>query len=225
MAFWNKKKKEELRMTMRGFPGDANTCKCLLMAAEKKVKLDVEVLDIKAGVCDSDAYRALSPFGKYPYLEEGNFSTISVNAILSFLDVRGEGKTLLNPKKAAFYGHQNYWGQIARTLCEPALEVLVDANIYGETGGETEVACKTIDTVLDELNKFVDTKEYIVGDYSFADVHWTAVAHMLCLAGAEEAITSRSNLNAWFSRVKARPSYAGLPSLDDVKNKQLRSVA
>jgi hypothetical protein len=48
---------------------------------------------------------------------------------------------------------------------------------------------------------------------------------MLTLVGAEDAITSRSNLNAWFGRVKARPSYAGLPSLDDVKNKQLRSVA
>ena len=39
MPFFRKKKKEEVRMVMRGFPGDANTCKCLLMAAEKKIKL------------------------------------------------------------------------------------------------------------------------------------------------------------------------------------------
>jgi glutathione S-transferase len=225
MPFFRKKKKEAVRMKMRGFPGDANTAKCLLMAAEKKVQLDVEVLDVKAGAADEAAYRTLSPFGKYPFLEEGDYSTTSVNAVLSFLDVRGEGTTLLNPKKAQFFGHQNYWCQVSRTQCEPALNVLIDANIYGETGGDTEAACATIDKVLDELNKFVDNKEYIVGDYSFADVHWTAVAHMLCLVGAEDAIRSRSNLSAWFDRVKARPSYLGLPSLDDVKNKQLRSVA
>ncbi|MDG1688316.1 MAG: hypothetical protein P8J13_05115 [Gammaproteobacteria bacterium] len=77
----------------------------------------------------------------------------------------------------------------------------------------------------DELNTFIDNKEYIVGEYSFADVHWTAVAHMLTLVGEQDMISSRSNLNAWFDRVKARSSYVGLPSLDDVKNKQLRSVA
>jgi len=225
MPFFRKKKKEAVRMKMRGFPGDVNTAKCLLMAAEKKVQLDVEVLDVKTGASDSDEYRALSSFGKYPYLEEGDFATNSVNAVLSFLDVRGEGNSLLNPKKAQFFGHQNYWSQVGGTLCEPALMTLIDANVYGEAGGDTDAACKQIDTVLDELNSFVDNKEYIVGDYSFADVHWTAVAHMLTLVGAEDAITSRSNLNAWFGRVKARPSYAGLPSLDDVKNKQLRSVA
>ena len=48
---------------------------------------------------------------------------------------------------------------------------------------------------------------------------------MLTLVGEQDMISSRSNLNAWFDRVKARSSYVGLPSLDDVKNKQLRSVA
>jgi len=225
MPFFRKKKKEAVRMTMRGFPGDANTCKCLLMAAEKKVKLDVEVLDVLGGACDQEAYRAVSPFGKYPYLEEGDFSTTSVNAILSFLDVRGEGNSLLNPKKAQLFGQQNYWGQVSRKLCEPAVDTLVKASIYHIEEGDVAAARAQIESVLDELNSFIDNKEYLVGDYSFADVHWTAVIHMLVLVGEQEMISSRSNLNAWFGRVKARSSYAGLPSLDDVKNKQLRSVA
>jgi len=213
-------------MVMRGFPGDANTCKCLLMAAEKKIKLGVEVIDVLAGDCDQEAYRAISPFGKYPYLEEGDFSTTSISAVLSFLDVRGEGNnSLLNPKKAQLFGQQNYWSQISRKLCEPSVDVLVKANIYGIEGGDLDAARTQISAILDELNNFIDNKQYIVGDYSFADIHWTAVAHMLVLAGEEKMIASRSNLNAWFGRVKARSSYLGLPSLDDVKNKQLRSVA
>ena len=223
MPFFRKKKKE-LRMTMRGFPGDANTCKCLLMAAEKKVKLDVEVLDVLGGACDQKAYRAISPFGKYPYLEEGDYSTTSINAVLSFLDVRGQGG-LMNPPKAQLFGQQNYWGQVSRKLCEPAVERLVKASIYGTEGGDLDTAKAQIANVLDKLNTFIDNKEYIVGEYSFADVHWTAMAHMLTLVGEQDMISSRSNLNAWFDRVKARSSYAGLPSLDDVKNKQLRSVA
>jgi glutathione S-transferase len=224
MPFFRKKKKEAVRMTLRGFPGDANTCKCLLMAAEKNVKLDFEVLDAMGGACDQDAYRAVSPFGKYPYLEEGDFSTTSVNAVLSFIDVRGQSG-LMNPPKAQFFGQQNYWGQVSRTLCEPAIDTLVKARIYGVEGGDLDAARAQVVTVLDELNKFIDNKEYIVGDYSFADIHWTAAAHMLTLVGAQDMISSRSNLSAWFDRVKERSSYAGLPTLDDVKNKQLRSVA
>ena len=67
-------------------------------------------------------------------------------------------------------------------------------------------------------------KKLIVGEYSYADAHWTAVAHFIDLAGKQSLIDSRVNVKAWHDKVKERPSYASLPSLDDIKQKQLKTA-
>ena len=99
--FGSKKPKKESRMQLRGFPGDTSTHKCLLMAAEKAVQLDVELLDVIGGACDRQDYRAISPFGKCPCLTEGDFVTTGAPAILAYLDVRSKGRGISFPSTRA----------------------------------------------------------------------------------------------------------------------------
>jgi glutathione S-transferase len=37
-------------------------------------------------------------------------------------------------------------------------------------------------------------------------------------------IESRPNIKAWYDKIKQRPSYASLPSLEDIKQKQLNAA-
>ena len=237
MGFFWKKSNNKPRMQLRGFPGDADTAKCLLMAAEKGVQLDVELLDILEGACDSQEYRKISPFGKCPCLKEDDFVTTGAAAILAYLDVRGQGGQM-NPKKAAIYGHQNYWVQVARQIAEPAVATLVQEKICSpmrDSGfSEDETRCNeahtSLATVLDELDnqldgKQLDGRKFIVSDYCYADVYWTAIAHLCVLTGQQDLIDSRSHVQSWYQRVHARDSYVSLPTLDDIKHKQLRAVA
>lgn len=230
--FGSKKANKSARMQLRGFPGDTNTDKCLLMAAEKGVKLDVELLDILEGACDRQDYRAISPFGKCPCLKEGDFLTSGAPAILAYLDVRGQGG-LLNPKKAAIFGDQNYWVQVGGQFAEPAVNALMREKVCGpmcDSTYEADVGSiassrEALEQVLDALNAQLEGKNYIVGEYSYADIHWTAIAHLCELVDEVDLIDSRDNVKTWYGRVKARDSFASLPTLDDVKRKQLRSVA
>ena len=98
-GLFKKKKKAEAGMKLRGFPGNLSTVKCLVMASEKDVKLETELLDAQAGAHDQAEYRSLSPFGKYPYLQEGDAVAIGAEAGLAYLDTRGKG--FLNPKKSS----------------------------------------------------------------------------------------------------------------------------
>lgn len=237
MGFFGKKENKKLRMQLRGFPGDVNTDKCLLMAAEKGVQLDVELLDILEGACDMQDYRDISPFGKCPCLKEGDFVTSGAPAILAYLDVRGQTGQM-NPKKAAIYGHQNYWIQIATEIAEPAVDTLLkekicapmhDAN-YSVDVSRCEMARNSLEQVLDELNlqldgKQLDGRKFIVSDYCFADIYWTAIAHLCSLIGEQDLIDSRIHVKTWYERVQTRDSFASLPTLDDIKHKQLRAVA
>jgi glutathione S-transferase len=239
MGLFGKKEAKKPRMQLRGFPGDVNTTKCLLMASEKNVQLDVELLDVLDGACDRQDYRDISPFGKCPCLKEDDFLTTGAPAVLAYLDVRGKSPGgLMNPKKAAIFGHQNYWIQIATEIAEPAVAELVEEKIcgpmsdsdYSEDAARCAMARETLEQVLDELNsqldgKQLDGRKFIVSDYCYVDIYWTAIAHLCSLMGEQDLIDSRNHVKTWYERVQARDSFANLPTLDDIKQKQLRSVA
>lgn len=219
MPFFRKKKKEESGMKLRGFPGDLGTVKCLIMASEKKVKLETELLDTQTGAQDQADYRGLSPFGKYPYLQEGDAVSVGAEAALAYMDTRGNG--FLNPKKAQFFGHQNYWWQVAESINDD-VQALVDNVAFG-AGGDSDMT--KIEKALDALDDFLaGARNFMVSDYCFADVHWTAVAHFLELAGKKDLIDARANVSTWYNKVKQRPSASSLPSLDDIKQKQLKAA-
>ena len=218
-GLFKKKKKAEAGMKLLGFPGDLSTVKCLVMAAEKQIKLETELLDTQAGEHDQAEYRGLSPFGKHPYLEEGDAVAIGAEASLAYMDTRGKG--FLNPKKAQNFGHQNYWWQVSETIGAP-VESLLNAAAFGSTADADAVAL--VETGLNAFDAALTGKNLIVGDYSYADVHWTAVAHFLVLAGKQDMIDSRPNIKAWYDKIKQRPSYASLPSLEDIKQKQLNAA-
>jgi glutathione S-transferase len=219
MPFFRKKKKESGSTKLRGFPGDLGTVKCLVMAAEKQVKLETELLDTQAGEQDQADYRGLSPFGKHPYLQEGDVAAIGAEAALAYLDVRGQG--LFNPKKAQLFAHQNYWWQVADSIGS-SVESLLHAEAFGTSAEGADIAA--IENALNALDAAAVKGKFIVGEYNFADVHWTAIAHFLVLAGKQDMIDSRANVKAWFAKVMQRPSAASLPSLDDIKQKQLKAA-
>ena len=135
------------------------------------------------------------------------------------MDTRGKG--FLNPKKAQNFGHQNYWWQVSETIGAP-VESLLNAAAFGSTADADAVAL--VETGLNAFDAALTGKNLIVGDYSYADVHWTAVAHFLVLAGKQDMIESRPNIKAWYDKIKQRPSYASLPSLEDIKQKQLNAA-
>jgi len=234
MFFFGKKKKanRQIRMQLRGFPGDINTDQCLLMAAEKGIQLDVELVDVMDGACDRQDYRSISPFGKCPCLKEGEFVTSGAPAILAYLDIRGQGGSL-NPKKAAFLGEQNYWVQVAEDIAGPAVNALMQEKLCGPMSSagfsadarRIDSARETLSQALAVLDRQLAGRNFIVREYSFADIYWTAIAHLCTLVDEAALIDTHPNIKAWYARVQTRKSFASLPSLDDVKQKQLRSVA
>ncbi|HAQ50633.1 MAG TPA: hypothetical protein DCR13_03690 [Gammaproteobacteria bacterium] len=218
-GFFKKKKKGAEVMQLRGFPGDIGTLKCLIMAAEKNIKLDIAVLDVENDAHKQADYLKISPFGKYPYIQEDDAIAIGAEAALAYLDTRGNG--FFNPKKAQFFGHQNYWWQVAESINDDIQVMLNEAASSKQVGSADKIK---IEKVLDELDAFLSGKKFIVGEYSYADVHWTANLYALEVSGHKELIEARPNITGWYTKVKQRPSIATLPTLEDIKQKQLNAA-
>ena len=230
-------KKTQYVLQLLGFPGDAGTLKCLITAVEVGMETDCGILDITSGAHEAGDYLEVSPFGAVPALKEADYILTGETGIMSYIEARGLGKRL-PPKNAGLLATQNYWGDLACSEAKPHVEAIVRQRILAPMqGGDFDDAAvdearKALAGVLDALDGQLAGKNFIIGDYSFADIHWTAYIHLLCEAGEGDLVDSRANIKAWFDRIRAHKSYCGqdivaydlLPKLEDIKNKQLRSV-
>lgn len=237
MGLFSRKKKSQGNIHMRGFPGHVDTCKCLYMAAEKGVKIDPDLLDLTGHEEEDSAFRALSPFGKIPCLGEGDLVTSGVAAILPYLDIRGSGQSL-TPRKAARLGQQNYWIEVGQYRVLPHVNTLLDEEVLktmsdsNHTPDQSAVgaALEAMEQVFTIADQFLDNRKYFAEDFSFADVHWAPYLHFCEITGHGDLIGKYPNMKQWFGRIKSRKNgsmntYEALPSLDQIKGKELKNVA
>ncbi len=232
-------KKTQYVMQLLGSPAHADSLKCLIIAAEKGMEMESRALDIGAGEHRSADYLAISPSAVMPALKEANYRVCGDLAIISFIEGRGLGNRM-PPRNAAILAQQEYWVDVARADAGPLVQRIVDEVIVNpmheqDSAPETTSVASAraaLIPLLDALDAQLAGRSYIVGDYSYADVHWTAYVHLLWIAGEEALVNQRPNLKAWFQRVQGRKSFSGqdivayelMPSLEDIRAKRLSDI-
>lgn len=232
-------KKTQYVLQLLGAPSDAGTLKCLITSVEMGMETDAAVLDVLGEQQKTEEFKKVSPFEITPALKEADYHLAGEVGIMSYIEARGLGRRL-PPNNAALLAQQNYWGDIACSEVAPHVKTLVHEKIlapmqdngYTPNADAIESAKKGLAAPLDALESQLSSKNFIIGDYSFADVHWTAYIHLLVEAGEKELVDKRSNLKSWFDRIRQHKSYSGqnivayelLPKADDIKQNRLNSV-
>lgn len=217
------------KMKFYGNPACVDTAKCLFMAAEKGVDIESHYVGSDGSGAAAEA-EAISPYGSMPVIRDKNFVVFGAIAIISFLDDKGFGPSLI-PRKATTRTLMYQWIHIADRLVQPDVEAL----IKGE--GDADAVSKWFD-VLDAHLESKASKDatlrgdFICGVFSVADVYWAALAQGCVLAGSENILESKSNVKNWWGAVKKHDStskepikaYTVLPTSSDVQNKSLRDI-
>ena len=232
-------KKTQYVMQLLGFPGDADTLKAVIIAAEKGIEIECGILDITQGADKSEDYLNISKLGVMPALKEAHYQVAGDLGILTFIEGRGLGNRLA-PRNAAVLAEQNYWIDIARSNVAPHVQTIMNEMVLKPMHDNTaqadtnavDAARKALVSPLDALDAQLASKEFIVGDYSYADVHWTAYLHLLSVSGEQSLIDQRHYLNQWMDRIRRHKSFSGqnlvaydlMPSLEDIKAKKLNDV-
>lgn len=75
--------------------------------------------------------------------------------------------------------------------------------------------------------------DFIVGEFSLADLHWAPYVHCCELAGRGELVSVRPNVAAWWQAVKGHKSTSKenfiassvLPTMDEIRGRRIRSVS
>ena len=214
------------KMKLYGSPACLDSAKCLFTAAEKGVDIESHYVG-SDGQGDAAEAAAISPHGSLPVIRDVDFVVYGTNAIMSYLDDKGFGPSLV-PRNATVRTVMYQWIHIASDLAQPDVANLMAGN------GDKALVSHWFDALESHLNSKVASLrgDYICGAFCLADIHWAALAQGCFLSGAGDIVESHPAVNTWWSLIKTHPStskenikgYDVLPTAGDIQGNNLRGI-
>jgi len=194
MGLFGSKKKVSETPKLVCNAADFGSYKCLFLASYRKLSVDVEWEESSAhDEKMSESLRLTGP-DRFPCIEDGDFIVNGTGAVLTYLNIKGRAPTI-HPRKARVLAMQQYWIQVLKRKFEPLLSDISN-NLKEAT------------TVLEALDENLADKNSIVGEFSLADIHWSAVFKVLENGGQSGIFENHKNINNWLARMKTEiPGY------------------
>lgn len=208
------------RMVIYGHPKCIDTSKCFQTAAEKGVDIEAKVIEPDANGDDAE-FRSVSPFGTIPALRDIKYTVYGTLAIMSYLDDKGFGPSLV-PRNGVHRAIMYQWIGVAIEMVQGCV-----------AGGEVEKLAPVFDAFGKQISNPPKRGDFICGDFTLADIHWAACINMLHIKGHADEVNSKPAVASWFEKVKKHPStskekitpFTTVPTADDVQQGQLRDIS
>jgi len=153
-------------------------------------------------------YRALQPFGQVPAMRSDGLELFESGAIVHYIAERSRN---LMPEDPAGRARVTSWMFGALNSIEPPIMMLnVLDMIYAPQPGENYAGLRTwiaawVESRLDVLAGVLDGKDYVLGEFSAADVLLTTVLRIL---RDTDFVEKRAVVAAYQQRCEARPAFA-----------------
>lgn len=188
--------------------------KVLMAAAEKGIALESKP------VVPHDAdpvFKAASPTGKIPALVDGDYSLADSSAIVHYLEAKFPAQPLI-PAEAKARGKVIWFEEYADTVMF-ALGTVIFVNralfpkLQKRPGDEAAAAAAEakLPSIFDYLESQVPAQGFLVGDsLTLADIAITCQLINLGHGDVKLDAAKYPKLVAWFERMVARPSVAGI---------------
>lgn len=194
-----------------------STCtqKVLLAASEKQVKLNLTTVNLMAGEHKQAAHLARQPFGKIPAIHDSSsgFSLYESRAIVRYLDDKFSTGNRLVPAAPESHAVFEQWASLEATTFSADISQICMSRVWGPMRGlkpdaeAAEAAAKRLAFPFDVLNKQLEGKEFIVGDYSAVDIFFIPYLRLISKTPESHLVSSRPNVAAWWQRVGDRASF------------------
>lgn len=176
-----------------------------MVLREKGVEFETYEVDLSN---KSDEFLAASPTGKVPVVVVDGDSLYESNVVNQYLDEVADGVSLLpaDPKHRA---HARVWMAFADDKFFPALFGAGIGRDRGYSEEEISEADGKLAAILNDLEKRLDGRDYLVGEFSLADIAYAG--NFARLREMEEKrivpLEEYPNVRVWISRVESRESY------------------
>jgi glutathione S-transferase len=185
-----------------------NSYKCRLLLAQLELPYKLVPVDLLKGESRTDSFRKMNPFYRVPFLVDGDFSLAESNAILLYL-ARGSRYLPDDPRAQALIAQWMFFEQnqleasiaVSRWFirfepdsprAKPALELHKLRGIKS----------------LEVLEQHVAKHDFLVGDYSVADIALFGYTPLAPEGGF--ALDGYPHVRAWIERIKQQPRFVAM---------------
>lgn len=156
----------------------------------------------------SDAHRARHPLGRVPVLTDGDVQIYESAAIIEYVITRHADGRLKPAVDAPEYPYYLQWFHYSEGMVMPAINTIIvqtvllpedrrDATVLGQ-------AQRLLGKSLAPVNDWLEGKDYLIGEFSAADIQ---LGHACVMSGRLGQISAEMpHLQAYVDRLNARPA-------------------
>src|SRR6056300_327812 len=176
---------------------------------ELKLPYNLNSMKFHPSDLKSDEHRSRHPLGRIPVLEDDDITIYESGAIVEYILTRhapGKLKPEVNDNN---YPQYLQWFHYCEGMVMPPMNTIVVHTIIlpEERRDQTVLgqAQRLLSKALVPVNTNLEEKEYLIGDFSGADI---MLGHALYMSKRLNCVTDDlSNISEYISRIEARPSF------------------
>ncbi len=172
---------------------------------EKGIDFDVHEVDLSN---KSEEFLKVSPYGKVPVLRVNGTSLYESNVVNEYLDEVYDSPRLMpdDPEERA---SARSWMAFADDYFFPSIFRVRMGPERGLSKGEMQEAKEKLEDALSRLERQLEGRQYLAGEYTLADIAHAGNFHRLReLAESQDVpLHKYPNVTAWMGRVEIRESY------------------
>jgi glutathione S-transferase len=201
-------------MTLYDHPDCPYGMKVRIVLAEKEMDCELITVDLQAGQHRQPEFLKLNPFGRVPVLIDEGFIVYESTIINEYIDDEYP-EPPLRPVDSGERSRMRLLEDYADTAFTlPAMAVQMELSKPAGVREEQRVraARDVVVKGLEMLNRELEGREYLAGEFSLADVAFAPIVLQLEKLGIHPDNSLR-NLKAWIQRLAARRSIASVPRL------------
>ena len=187
--------------------------KVRIVLVEKELEFDSEIIDLARGQQRTEEFLRLNPFGKVPVLIDEDCVMYESSVITEYLNDEYPHPPDLLPEDSAQRARVRLLADFAdRAFTLPAMAVERELASPERDEARLTAARDVITKTLAMLERELEGKEYLGGEFSMADVAFAP--SLLQLDNLGVAIDDGLvNVKAWSRRLAARPSVGAVVKL------------
>ena len=157
----------------------------------------------------SDEHRARHPLGRVPVLDDGDISLFESGAIVEYVIARHKNGGLKPSEDSPLYPEYLQWFHYCEGMVMPPINTIVVQTVLLPPDRRDEKALsqaqRLLTKALEPVNEALAGRDYLIGDFSAADImlgHACFMGNRLGRLGEE-----MSHLKAYVERVANRPAF------------------
>ena len=191
------------------FAPNSRAGRILWLLEELALPYELNRMDFHPKDLKSEAHRARHPLGRVPVLDDGDISIFESGAIVEYILERHKNGGLKPAVASPWFPEYLQWFHYCEGMVMPPVNTIVVQTILLPADRRDEKALgqaqRLLTKALAPVNEALAGREYLIGDFSGADI---MLGHACFMSQRLGCVTDEMvHLMAYVARIKARPAF------------------